>query len=204
MIYVGDDFFKDPYNIRQTALKQEYTKVRNTFPGLRSLLPEEIKNKILTEVRYLLKDSSLIMTESSFQFITKDYREGTFHHDGDSCDQKNYTSINFLSLESPPNSGTEVCETTGDPDLTGVVPMEMWGRHLKLKESFYENPKGFINGYKYDRMRERINSRFNPVAQIPNKFNRFLLFSGSQHHRAQKFFGTSVADARLTIVSFFN
>ena len=200
MIHVEDNFFKDPYQVRSSILKQKYTTGTFLWPGVRSCTPEKISNYILDAARQLMQEPNLKLDESTCQVIGTEYKEGGFHHDGEYAD---FTSINFLSLEPPSNSGTEICDTTGNPDVTGVVPMEMWGEHLRIKENFYKNPKHFLNSYKYVRMRKRINSKFNPVAKIPHKFNRWLIFDSNRHHRAQKFFGTSASNARLTIVSFF-
>lgn len=204
MIYIEDNFFKDPFKVRRLALKEEYVKdinLKNTFPGLRSInVSQEIKDFLQTSARYITKKPTLVLIESSYQVITKEYQEGQFHHDGDFAD---YTSINYLSLEPPSHSGTEVCDTTGHPALTGVVPMKMWEHHLSLKEQFYNDPQHLWNGYKYARMRKKVNSMFNSVAQVPNKFNRWLLFSSERHHRSQIYYGDSPFNARLTIVSFF-
>ena len=57
MIYVKDDFLKDPYNIRNYALKQEYI-TEGIYPGYRSFnVSEEVKDLILREAKNILKKS---------------------------------------------------------------------------------------------------------------------------------------------------
>tara|TARA_B100000287_G_scaffold142933_1_gene134781 strand:+ start:793 stop:1440 length:648 start_codon:yes stop_codon:yes gene_type:complete len=208
-IHVQDNFFKDPYEVRRTILNQSFSDSEYAWPGFRSVTPERISNYILESARRVVQVPGLQLCGeggTNCQYITKEYGEGSFHHDGDGTpghDGADFTSINFLSLEPPVDSGTEVCDSTGNPDATGIIDMELWGKHLREKEKFYKNPKPFINSYKYARLVKRINSHFDPTAKIPNKFNRWLIFDSNRHHRAQKFFGTSASNARLIIVCFF-
>ena len=53
MIHICDDFFEDPYKVRNISLKQKYVTERLNYPGIRCLdVPEEITDYILSYVRY--------------------------------------------------------------------------------------------------------------------------------------------------------
>tara|TARA_B100000287_G_C20467402_1_gene715817 strand:- start:126 stop:734 length:609 start_codon:yes stop_codon:yes gene_type:complete len=199
MIHVVDNFFDDPYVIRKQALKLEYYSDREgRWPGMRSHnISKEIKNYIALKSQSITQNLHLKISDRqfncAFQFVTKDFREGIFHAD-DFCD---YTCIIFLSPDSIDYSGTEVCDDDHPPL---IVPRKMLER--KVKENFYKDTKNFLKGYKYDRMRSKVNSFFDPIIKVPARFNRCLLFSGGNYHRAQKFYGKSIKDSRLTLVSF--
>ena len=65
-----------------------------------------------------------------------------------------------------------------------------------------ESPSDLIIRYNYARVKRKLLSFYKPIMKIPNKFNRGLIFPAWYFHRAQNFFGTSIEDSRLTLVSF--
>ena len=110
-------------------------------------------------------------------------------------------------MDPPPNSGMEVYDSESKEGSANMPPdyitESRYYNFLSVKENFYKDTTNFLKGYKYARMTKRMNSYFDPSVKIPNKFNRLILFDGNLYHRAHKFFGTSVEDARLTLTSFF-
>ena len=203
MLIIKDNFFKDPYEVRRIALQGNYAPgPRYTYPGYRSFtLPQNVINHLTSEVRYFTKNPSLTMGGGAFQYITQDFISGIYHFD----DEYTYTSVTFLSLDPPDNSGTEV-SSVGRGDR-GAPPMpdegEGWDKSIEVRKDFHRDPSNFINAYKYRRTMKKINSKSKQVTQIPNKYNRFVVFDSPMFHRAQDFFGTSIEDSRLTIISFF-
>ena len=198
MIYVCDNFFNDPYTIRNIALKSKYeSDSEGRWPGMRSVIESQnIIDRIVSEVHLLTKNTSLKLRKNDcfFQYVTKDYGEGVFHQD-----DVDYTCKVFLGLHTPSYSGTEVC----DEMINVFGPKSLWDKQIRLKKDFYKHPKSFLKSYKYGRISKRVNTYFNPIAKIPNKFNRILLFNAKLSHRAQKFYGTSIKNSRLTLVSSY-
>ena len=205
MIHIEDDFFKDPYSVRNIALKSTYTPAKDgSWPGYRCWdIPENITNHILSKVRNFAGDESLEFDykqtqqqgspNSSFQFIPQQYRDGVYHSDY----MHHYICIIYLSLESPVNSGTEVC----DFDQKKGRGRTNIAHNKKIR--FNKDPFNLIKRYNYDRIRKKINSDYKPIMTIPHKFNRAVVFPAGNWHRAQNFFGTSIENGRLTSVSFF-
>ena len=201
MIHIDDNFFKDPYSVRNIALKSTYTVAKDgTWPGYRCWdIPENIINHIRLKVRNFAGDQSLEFDykhtqqkgspNSSFQFVPQQYRAGIYHSDY----IHHYICIIYLSLESPVDSGTEVCD---------FDQKEGRKRDNNIKMRFTEDPFNLIKRYNYDRMRKKINLDYKPIMTIPHKFNRALIFPAGNWHRAQNFFGTSIENGRLTSVSF--
>ena len=205
MLILKDNFFKDPYEVRRDGLHRQYNPSPGyTYPGYRSFsllagrpisLPPNLANYITDEVRYFSKNPSLKMQAGGFQYVTKDFITGIYHFDT----EHTFSSIIFLSLDPPDNSGTEVSSI---PEF-GFDFDDVWDRSMKVRTDFHKDPSNFINAYKYRRAVKSINSKSKEIIQIPNKFNRFMMFDSYLFHRAQDFFGTSIEDSRLTIVSFF-
>ena len=204
MIHLEDDFFEDPYSIRSIALKSKYYSAEDyTWPGWRCWsIPEIVTNNILFKVRSIVGDPNLNFDysrtqipgypNSSFQYITKEFGDGVYHSD----EGLHYICIIYLSLESSLDSGTEICDYDHGSD---TFPRLMT---TKLKQSFLRDPYNLIKRYRYARIRRKLNSYYNPLMKVPNKFNRGVIFPATYFHRAQNYFGTSIESARLTSVSF--
>ena len=193
MIYVGDNFFNDPYKVRSIALKQKYITENFNYPGVRSFaVPEWVGEYTLSFVKDLTKDISLKLLSQSFQSVTKKFGDGIFH-----MDPHQYICIVYLSLDVPANSGTEVCGSDHVPHNVPSLEVEE-----NLKGKFHKDPSNLINRYKYARLRKKRNLHYTPTVISANKFNRCLIFPATNAHRAQNFFGTFLEDSRLTIVSF--
>ena len=126
---------------------------------------------------------------SSFQFVPQQYRSGIYHSDY----VHHYICIIYLSLGSPVDSGTEVCD---------FEQKEGRKRDNTIKTRYNKAPFYLIKRYNYDRMRKKINLDYKPIMKIPHKFNRAVIFPAGNWHRAQNFFGTSIENGRLTSVSF--
>tara|TARA_B100000287_G_scaffold122327_1_gene114173 strand:+ start:1010 stop:1630 length:621 start_codon:yes stop_codon:yes gene_type:complete len=204
MIHIEDNFFKDPYLVRNIALKAKYfsnTSNESSWPGFRCEdVPDEIQNYIISAVRYYTKNSSLTFytpSKPSFQYILGNCKEGRFHRDDTA-----YTCMIYLSIDAPDYSGTEICDDNSPSPLEGDDICDAFDKNANLKREFYRNPQDFLKAYKYGRILKKINSSFDPIIKVPNKFNRMILFPGYNHHRAQKYFGTSIENARLILISF--
>ena len=193
MIYIEDNFFKDPYKIRKIALQQQYSKPIS-YPGLRSdNITGWIDDYILSRIRGIVNDPTLKVRSTRFQYISEQFRDGIFHYDS-----ADYIGIVYLSINPPVNTGTEVCDLDQVPDTLDTPKV------IRLKESFHKDPSNLIKRYRYARIRKKLNSYYNPIMKVPNKFNRIVMFPANYFHRAQNFFGTSIQTSRLTLVSFFD
>ena len=195
MIHICDNFFKDPYSVRSIALKEKYVTERFNYPGLRSFnVPKGIDDEILSYVCYITKNPSLTLSSSSFQSIMQEFGDGIFHKDP----EYNYLCIIYLSLDLPLDSGTEICDCDHDSVHGGTKKIN------QIRDSFHKDPFNLIKRYRYGRIRKRINSYYKPHFICANKFNRCVIFPSTNSHRAQNFFGTSLENSRLTLVSFIS
>lgn len=202
MIHVVDDFFSNPYQIRNIALKSEYSKDPfNRWPGFRTVaMSPVLKQLVLEKVRKIVDNPKLEIdwdgTEDDifFQYIPKNYKYGVTH-----VDSSLWTAVIYLNLDAPPDTGTEVHEDTIEFDK--LAQTRLFKKSIELKEYFYQNPNS--NGFTWNRVSKKMNSQLSPSYTVANKFNRLVLFKGVLPHRAQNFFGETVENSRLTVVSFF-
>ena len=66
MIIIKDDFLKNPYEVRNFALKQKYNTEGN-YPGYRSFqVSDYLKDYILKEAKYHFKDQMRNRTSASY------------------------------------------------------------------------------------------------------------------------------------------
>ena len=193
MIHIEDNFFNDPYKVRKIALHQDYSKPIS-YPGFRSdNITGWIVDYILSRIRHTTNDSNLKVRSTRFQYITKHFGDGIFHYD-----RAEYICIVYLSQNPPVDTGTEVCDYDQSPDTLDTPEV------IRLKENFHTDPSNLIKRYRYDRIKKKLNSYYNPIIKVPNTFNRITMFPANYFHRAQNFFGTSIQTSRLTLVSFFD
>jgi len=198
MMRVIDNFFKDPYAIRKLALKQTYKPDPDfKWPGMRM---DFYKNPALDSYRIKYADCYKkfldVPCEAGwmyFQSIDKSWGQGICHADY----SVRYTIITYLNIDSPPDSGTEVYGETFE------AFHDFLHKSADIKKSFFKKEKNLIDTYLYNKKLKKFNSKFTDPCIVPNKFNRTLIFEGKRVHRAQNFFGTTLADSRLTLISFF-
>ena len=198
MIIVQDNFFKDPYAVRQFALQQEYFPSYNSsWPGIRHQT-EDVS--LLRKIENFANQyTPCKLSHSNFQSVGSKFDEGHFHVDLD----YDYIVIVFLDPKPEPYSGTEVCDLSVYPPE--FLPKNIWYPQLKHKENFYRNPDNLWLKIKSTCYRKLTNGYFpEPMAKVPNKFNRVIMFESKLVHRAQKFYGKTLKDSRLTLVTFLN
>tara|TARA_B100000287_G_scaffold34152_1_gene31580 strand:- start:83 stop:706 length:624 start_codon:yes stop_codon:yes gene_type:complete len=205
MIHICDNFFSDPYTVRNIALHEKYMTERFNYPGVRSYgVPESVKNNLFSKVKNITQNSNLKIGSTTFQSIKKEFGTGIYHKD-----HENYICIIYLSLDPPVNSGTEICDFGVEGEVvTHYNALKEWPTSLdyertyEIQLSYFKDPFNLIKRYRYARVRRKLNSYFTPTAIVANKFNRGLIFPCKNYHRSQNFFGSSIENSRLTIVSF--
>ena len=205
MIHICDNFFSDPYTVRNIALHEKYMTERFNYPGVRSYgVPESVKNNLFSKVKNITQNSNLKIGSTTFQSIKKEFGTGIYHKD-----HENYICIIYLSLDPPVNSGTEICDFGVEGEVvTHYNALKGWPTSLdyertyEIQLSYFKDPFNLIKRYRYARVRRKLNSYFTPTAIVANKFNRGLIFPCKNYHRSQNFFGSSIENSRLTIVSF--
>jgi hypothetical protein len=190
-LYVIDDFYEDPYAVRNFALQQTYyedqgavglrTADQFLFDGLKERFGEIIGREIPEH------------TESGFGWYDKGIngrfqscKAGTpsvFH-----CDSQPWAAVIYLTPDAPPQAGTSFYrhkETkkrhSSEIDWEKGEGLKVFNQHTFLDASPYEK-----------------------VDTVGNVFNRLVIFDGNLIHSGHDYFGWDIASSRLFQIFFFD
>lgn len=178
-IFVVDNFYSDPYAVREVALQQEfhddlrYYKGRRTqeqfyVPGTKKAFESIIGQKINIWEEYAMC--------GVFQSCNPE--DALVYH----TDHQEWAGMVYLTPDAPFECGTSM-----------YAHKETKSRHIS--DPGYE--KAFDGGY-YDR------TKFELVDVIGNVFNRLVIFNGKCIHAASQYFGKDIEDSRLFHMFFFD
>ena len=179
-VIVIDDFYKDPYDIRNFALQQKF-EPHSFHPGLRSLsfTNSNIKERIQN---FLTESAGKICcfnrpSNCSFQYNIKSDLSW-IHSDR----HINWAGVLFLTPDPPPNSGTSFYR-------------------------FYDGTVSSLNNK--DNLGEvmhlcRDSTKWEVINNVENKFNRLILYDSRQYHQSSGYFGNDINNGRLIQVFFFD
>ena len=186
-IIVINNFYEDPYAIRDFALSQTFPLLDN-FPGQRTVgVPDDMSNELKNKFEEILglefpdwqpmrKRGQVHNT--CFQLIT----EGTqnwVHHD-----ETAWAAVVYLTPEPDPDSGTGFFKHIA----TGI---DEWSPNDATTEI-----------YDYDEAFDH--SKWNCTLEIKNQFNRAIIFPGTYYHSSMvSGFGRNYIEGRLIQVFFF-
>jgi len=195
MIYVVDNYFSNPFEIRKIVFSNSVEFESDDmflWPGKRWKygVDQFTVKKILKDVNRIT-ESSFTNPRFHYQIITKEYLRGAIHRD-----EAEYTVVIFLSPNPPPNSGVSVYGKVSDQKVLNSFDLS------GIKSNFMRSNKTRIDKIKYGIFLNMIDKFFGEENHIVNKFNRCVIFNSQNYHKAQEFFGNSLMDSRLTIIGF--
>jgi len=179
---VFDNFYSNPYDVRNYALSLPFN-VTGNFPGARTgvLKGDNFKNA-KTMFEGILKKKIVWWPEeynTSFQYTTEESK--TWIH----YDPTNWAAVLYLTPDAPLDSGT-------------AIYMHNESKIFMLDR---KNPKTDLNGS------QDVNdlSKWTPITQVANIFNRLVLSRGEYYHRSVRpGFGKNQYNGRLFQTFFFN
>ena len=181
-----DNFYANPIEVREFALKQEF-KVRGNYPGQRteSFLTDATK-KTLRDILYPFAGE---ITDwggeytGSFQYTTSSDR--SWIHADSTTD---WAAVCYLTPDAPLSAGTGLFrhKQTG---LRG------WTYNEHTKEETESSPT-YTECMDY--------TKWELVDRIGNVYNRLILYRGDLFHVSLDYFGKTLQDGRLFQTFFFN
>jgi len=198
-ITIIQNFYHDPYKIRDFALKQEFKhcyELENfpfVFPGTRtkdlSELDSDLFNSMcekLTSVFHNFEyDQLQWQISSSFQSVTKDYGQGIIHQDTNAV----FAGVLFLTPNPPLNSGTSIFKENS------AFKAEKYAEILKENDRRFKANEPILSDYR---------NMFNEVVTVNNEFNTLIMYEAHHHHAANQFFGDHLENSRLAQVFFIH
>ena len=199
-ITVINDFYENPDAIRKFALAQKYTfrheehELDYVYPGCRtkdlhdldSALQALVLKKLVSVFHLAEHDLMRWGISSSFQSVSEIYKEGVIHTDTNTI----FAGVLFLTPNAPLNSGTSLYRKNASFNES------------KYKKACDQNTERFKTGQIV--MKNSFHSMFDEVVRVNNVYNTLILFEGDIYHAANKFFGSTLNDSRLTQVFFVN
>jgi hypothetical protein len=182
-----DDFYADPMQVREFALKQEY-KVRGNYPGQRteSFLTDSIKQKL----RDILYPFAGEITNwggeytGSFQYTTAADR--SWIHADSTTD---WAAVCYLTPDAPVTAGTGIFRHKE----TGWMNFDY--KRQNDPEYMKQAPPG-------DECQDY--TKWEMVDRVGNVFNRLIMYRADNYHVSLDYFGKDLNDGRLFQVFFFN
>lgn len=183
---VIDDFYSNPMEVREFALKQEF-KVRGNYPGQRteSFLNDAIKNKI-QEILYPIAGNITFWGgeyTGSFQYTVAADR--SWIHSDSTTD---WACLVYLTPDAPLTAGTGIFKHKG----TGLMN---WDYRNQDPNYLSTAPPGddFQDMTKWDM-----------VDRFGNLFNRMIMYRADNYHMSLDYFGNNKENGRLFQVFFLN
>ncbi len=183
-----DDFYSNPMEVREFALKQDFA-VRGNYPGMRtkSFLNDSIKKRM----RDILYPFAGEITwwggdyTGSFQYTTASDR--SWIHADSTTD---WAAVCYLTPDAPVSAGT------------GIFRHKKTGwMHYDYKEA-EKNPEYNKNAPSGDDMQDY--TKWEMVDRVGNIFNRLIMYRADNYHVSLDYFGKDMYDGRLFQVFFFN
>ena len=187
-----DNFYANPDEVREFALKQEF-KVRGNYPGQRtiSFLTDSLKKKMRDilypfagEITYWGSDDTENNYTGSFQYTVSEDR--SWIHADSTTD---WAAVCYLTPDAPLSAGTGIFRHKA----TG------WS-HYDYKR---ENEPGYVESAPPgNEMRDY--TKWEMVDRIGNVYNRLIMYRADNYHVSLDYFGQNMYDGRLFQVFFFN
>lgn len=180
-LWIVDNFYKDPYAIREFALNQEFEENINYYKGNRTkkqyIVPgtKESFEKIIG--KKITKWTETHGMCGRFQYCTA--QDDLVYH----CDGQTLAGMIYLTPDAPYSCGTSLFAHK----RTGL-----------RNENDFEDVNVFDETGFYDR------SKFDLVDTAGNVFNRLVIFDAKCIHSANEYFGTDITNSRLFHLFFFD
>ncbi len=183
-LYIIDDFYNNPDEVRENALKLDFS-VGGNYPGLRTK-PEPIEQR-----EYIKSWFEQIMNKqithfdggynTAFQF-TKEEDNTWIHHD-----DTTWAGVLYLTPNPPIESGTALY------------------RHKETGISMWDGVKDSDSDFNYSEEDTTDQSKWDRLVTIGNVYNRLILYRGFYYHRSDlPGFGKDKYDGRLFQPFFFD
>jgi len=183
---VIDDFYSNPMEVREFALKQEF-KVRGNYPGQRtvSFLNDPIKAKI-QEILYPVAGNITSWGgeyTGSFQYTVAADR--SWIHSDSTTD---WAALIYLTPDAPLTSGTGIFKHKA----TGMMH---WDYRNQDPEYLKSGPPGADH---------QDMTKWDLVDRFGNIFNRLIMYRADNYHMSLDYFGSDMNNGRLFQVFFLN
>ena len=178
-VWVVDNFYSDPYAVREYALKQEFKPEIEYFKGSRSLdqyFVPGTKEAFERIMGIKIREWESHGMCGRFQYCTAQ-DPLVYHNDG-----QTWAAMIYLNPDAPYCTGTSLYASKNGARRTTDANFD----NTIYAGGFYDETK------------------FELVDSIGNVFNRLFIFDAQNIHAASKYFGQTKEDSRLFHIFFFD
>lgn len=183
---VIDDFYNNPYEVREFALQQDFD-VTGNFPGFRTkpFGNDSIKDTIGNILKPFAGEITWWDGEytGSFQYTVAEDRSW-IHSDS----YTDWAGVLYLTPNAPVTAGTGIFRHK----KTGLITWDF----DKHRDDEYDPDSPAHTGRDY--------TKWDMVDRFGNVFNRLIMYRGNNFHVSLDYFGNDINDGRLFQVFFFN
>ena len=186
--YIIDDFYSDVDEVREFALKQDFS-VRGNYPGPRtkSFINDSVKETIEDVVKPFYGNVKYWGDEEytgAYQFTTS--RDRSWIH----ADQTTkWAGVCYLTPNAPLSAGTGLFRHK-DTGLTMAPKNKDGSYNDELLSKIYNEAQDM--------------TKWELVDNLANVYNRLVLYRGDHFHMSMDYFGQDLYDGRLFQTFFFN
>lgn len=186
-----ENFFKDPFAIREKALSKPFTNKTGHFPGARSI--NEFR---FLELREFYRKASPLLAERGelkiqspcFQFLGKGQRKSYIHSDP----MAGYAGIVFLGERNGTYPGTSFFRHKQTGLSSFKSEDKEWIRQTFPTIAAFKSAEDLLD-------RDRFNlKKWTKVTTLDAAFNRLILFPAALLHQNASAWGTNPRNGRLT------
>ena len=206
-IIAVDNFYDDPYKVRDFALSLEYEKPTGNYPGVRTRTLDYIQPKFFNSFcqrlfslyYYYEPNPDVVWNVGTFFQKTHQYDEdptsilntGWIHADDSPA---MLAGIIYLNPNPRPDAGTSFYKLKHDVYETSNL-------NYDLRNDFYNDRDVDLEEYKKELT--KVNESYTKTLEVKNVFNRLALYGADIHHKENGFVATET-EPRLTQLLFVN
>lgn len=182
-----DDFYNNPHDVREFALKQEFSVVGN-YPGFRT--GSHTNPSIYSTIQEAIKNAGGQITNFSTDSHNGSYQyalstDKSWIH----ADEQTWAGICFLTPDAPLSSGT------------GLYRHKATGLECRPRRSDGSIDEELLLTIYSD---SQDMDKWELTDRLANKFNRLILYRGDYFHMSLDYFGTDLSSGRLFQTFFFD
>ena len=186
-----DNFYENPDEVREFALKQEFQLHKEYHKGRRTDIvyrPESLKAKFESIIGKKITSWDKYGVNGCFQYCTAE--DPIVYH----YDSQNYAGVIYLTPDAPPESGTTFYRSRKNK-LTKIMDNPHAEKTGKTFDELHNET--FATGF-YD------STQFDVVDVVGNVYNRLVIWDALTLHAASRYFGTDLHNSRLFHLFFFD
>lgn len=196
-ITIIDDFFEEPDLVRDYALSLDYFIDENsTTPGVRSKQLHEINLDLFETtlkkfISIFYPNTQHIQWDAKmcFQLVRENFDEGWVHKD-DSL----ISGMIYLNPHPEHDGGTTIYKRKYSH--SNLKNLEEKKETFNIGNSGEKIPQNLVE------KRKSNNDQFRETVVVKNEYNRLIAFDSNEFHSANKFFGRTKEQTRLTLLFF--